>query len=222
MSASGRNRLIAHRRTSLHLLTSCWRRRLQTLIRPQCLLIEVALGIVWRNFLMIHLGANLCKLSLIVIRHIINHLDAILNDYASRVIGSKYWPLACCINCVKLFMHNGYISGFLLKVNNLARLSKAYSSSTWTDSCSLNSLSLLESDLLNFTRIKESGVDGLFSYIVLNVCVRLVFVSSCMHLVLSFNEIFFILSDHLSVSLISFESICLILDHLTQMRLFCD
>jgi hypothetical protein len=117
-------------------------------------------------------------------------------------------------------MHSGYFSGFLLQVYNLARLPKANSSSTWTDSCSLNSLSLLESDLLNFTRIEESRVDGLFSYIVLNVCARLVFVASCMHLVLSFNEIFFILSDHLSVSLISFECIRLILDHLPQMCLF--
>jgi hypothetical protein len=111
-------------------------------------------------------------------------------------------------------MHSGYFSGFLLKVNNLARLPKTYSSSAWTDSCSLNSLSLLESDLLNFTGIEESRVDSLFSYIVLNVCARLVLISSSMHLVLSFNEIFFILSDHLSVRLISFECIRLILDHL--------
>jgi hypothetical protein len=39
---------------------------------------------------MIHLGAYLSKLSLIVIGHIINHFDAILIDYASRVIGSKH------------------------------------------------------------------------------------------------------------------------------------
>lgn len=119
-------------------------------------------------------------------------------------------------------MHSGYLSGFFFEVDDLARFPETHSSSTRAHTSSLNSLSLLESDLLNFTRVKESRVDGLLSHIVLNVRARLVFVTSGMHLVLSFNEIFFILSDILSVSLISFERISLILDHLAQMCLLRD
>ena len=58
-------------------------------------------------------------------------------------------------------------------------------------------------------------------HVVLNVRTRLIFVAS-VHLILSFNEIFFILSDHLSISFVPFESIGLILDHFSEMRLLGD
>jgi hypothetical protein len=56
---------------------------------------------------MIHLGAYLSKLSLIVIGDIINYFDSILINNAPRIVCSNYGPLARSVYCVKLFIHSG-------------------------------------------------------------------------------------------------------------------
>jgi len=61
----------------------------------------------------------------------------------------------------------------------------------------------------------------LFSDIISNSGIRLILVA-VNHLVLPFNKIFLILPDILSIGFIPFESISLVLNHLSQMRLLCD